>query len=435
MGRLGLKPQKKQALRSESIRSKGQAERSDMTAAKERNGKRKEPAYLSLYKRLRSDIVSGRYRPGEKIPAKRTLAADFGVSVITAEHAVAMLESEGYVETRERSGVYVIFEEKSLFTGKPGPDEKKSPAAAQTAAPAGKIASPSGTKTTVTPSMTPSHLAHAAFPPGSAIAREVFPFSGFARTMRRVLTERGQDILDRSPGTGTPELREALAGYLLRARGIDVSPEQIIIGAGSEYLYMLLVQLIGRKTDGTAHKIALEDPCYEKIRHVYSSAGIPTDALKMGKDGIRSDELRRTDASILHVTPFTSYPSGITASASKRHEYINWALARNGLIIEDDFASEFSPLAKAEDTLFALEPTHTVIYMNTFSRTIAPSMRIGYMVLPPPLLSRFKARLGFYSCTVPVFDQYVIAQFISSGEFERHLNRVRRRIRKAEIKS
>ena len=383
---------------------------------------RKTPAYLALYKQLRSDIVSGRYPCGSRLPSRRTLASDMGVSVITAEHAVAMLESEGYVESRERSGIYVTFEEQNVFSPLPAARSLHAPEAQ---APDSEIPGQDDQ-----PSETIRPDSHASYPPGSDIAERLFPFAGFARTMRHVLSERGEDILKRSPGSGTPELKEAIAGYLLRSRGIRVEPSQIVIGSGSEYLYLLLVQLIGRDDNGRARRIALEDPCYEKIRKIYTAAGIPFDCLTMGSDGIRSRELTRTKAQILHVTPFNSYPSGITASASKRHEYISWAQACGGLIIEDDFASEFSPLAKAEDTLFSLEPTHTVIYMNTFTRTIAPSVRTGYMVLPDSLSGLFQKRLGFYSCTVPVFDQYVIAEFIDSGEFERHLNRVRRHLRR-----
>lgn len=383
---------------------------------------KKIPAYLILYQQLRSDIVSGRYPFGTRLPSKRTLASDMGVSVITAEHALAMLESEGYVEPRERSGIYVTFEEQNLFT----PAEDRTGRQTSETVRAPQLALPPDGASGLHPN------SHAFYPPGSDIAEKIFPFASFSHTMRHVLSERGENILKRSPGSGTPELKDAIAGYLLRSRGIRVDPSQIIIGSGSEYLYMLLVQLIGKDRRGESRRIALEDPCYEKIQKIYASAGIPCDHLKMGHDGIRSDELSRTKAQILHVTPFNSYPSGITASVSKRHEYISWAHSRNGLIIEDDFASEFSPLAKAEDTLFSLEPTHTVIYMNTFTRTIAPSVRTGYMVLPPPLTQDFEKRLGFYSCTVPVFDQYVIAEFIGSGEFERHLNRVRRHLRKSE---
>ena len=204
-----------------------------------------------------------------------------------------------------------------------------------------------------------------------------------------------------------------------------VSPAQILIGSGAEYLYGLHIQVLGR------HMVyALENPCYEKIRKVYQANQVETDWLTMGKEGIETAELERTMAKVLHVTPFNSYPSGITATASKRAEYLRWAKERQGIIIEDDFDSEFTLLSKPEDTLFSLEPHGTVIYMNSFSKTIAPSIRAGYLVLPENMMPYYEAKIGFYSCTVPVFDQLVLAEFINSGNFERHINRVRRRRRK-----
>ena len=155
------------------------------------------------------------------------------------------------------------------------------------------------------------------------------------------------------------------------------------------------------------------------------------DFLKLSKNGILTSELNRTDATVLHVTPFRSFPSGVTANASKRNEYIRWAKDRDGIIIEDDFDSEFTVSLKHEDTVFSLEPKRSVIYINTFTKTIAPSMRTGYMVLPEELVEVFTQRIGFYSCTVPVFEQYVLAEFINNGDFERHINRVRRKRRQA----
>ena len=163
---------------------------------------------------------------------------------------------------------------------------------------------------------------------------------------------------------------------------------------------------------------------------MYRAHGIRTESLRLGDKGILTEELKRADARVLHVTPFHSYPSGITANASKRREYIRWAEERFGLIIEDDFDSEFTLLSKAEDTLFSLAPYGPVVYMNTFSRTIAPSVRVAYLVLPENRLSKFQERTGFYSCTVPVLDQLILAELIEHGDFERHINRVRRRRRR-----
>lgn len=346
------------------------------------------PAYLQLYMQLRRDIVAGVYPAGSRLPSKRLLSQELGLSVITVEHAYVLLCEEGYAEARERSGFFAVYREDTPFH--------------------------------------PPAEAAAAAPP-QRHGQVDFPFSVWARTMRRVISERGEALLEKSPNNGCAELREAIAAYLARSRGIHVKPGQIVIGSGAEYLYSLIVQTVGR-----SRIFALENPSYEKIRSVYTANGVKCDMLKLGADGILTPELRRSGATVLHVTPFHSFPSGVTATASKRREYIRWAEERRGYIVEDDFDSEFTISTKAEDTLFSLEGGSRVIYMNTFSRTIAPAMRIGYMLLPETLQEEFRSRVGFYSCTVPVFEQYVLAEFIRSGDFERHINRVRRRRRRAE---
>ena len=344
-------------------------------------------AYLQLYHQLRGDIVSGVYPNGKKLPSKRLLAEQTGVSVITVEHAYAILCDEGYLEPRERSGYFVSYSAADCFP----------------------VAEPDSVRQL----------------PSARDLADDFPFSVLAKTMRRVLSEYGESILVKSPNNGCTELRKAIAAYLARCRGINVAPSQIVIGSGAEYLYGLIVQLLGRE-----RVFALENPSYEKIRRVYLANGVTCDMLRLGGDGIRTSELARTDASVLHVTPFHSFPSGITASVGKRSEYIRWAHSRGGYIVEDDFDSEFTLSSKAEDTLFSLEPKRSVLYLNTFSKTIAPSMRLGYMVLPESLTDAFEQSVGFYSCTVPVFEQYVLAELLSNGDFERHINRVRRRRRK-----
>ena len=180
-----------------------------------------------------------------------------------------------------------------------------------------------------------------------------------------------------------------------------------------------------------SYSIIYKNPSYEKIRRVYQAHGIQCDLLKLGSDGIQSVELEQTKAAVLHVTPFHSFPSGITASTSKRMEYLRWAEKHGGFIVEDNYDAELTVSRKNEDTLFSLEPDHRVLYLNTFSRTIAPSLRAGYLVLPPDLVPLYEEKMGFISCTVPVFEQYLLAELIEDGDFERHINRVRRQRRKA----
>jgi GntR family transcriptional regulator/MocR family aminotransferase len=221
------------------------------------------------------------------------------------------------------------------------------------------------------------------------------------------------------------ELREALCRYLARNRGIRVEADQLIIGSGAEYLYGLTVEMLGRD-----RVWGVESPSYEKIERVYRSRGVVCDLLPLGADGIVSEALQATKASVLHITPFRSFPTGITASASKRQEYLRWVSVPDRFIVEDDYESEFSLLRKPEETVFAATRMQNVIYLNTFSRTVSPSMRVGYMVLPERLVPVFREKVGFYSCSVPAFEQYVLAELLKNGEFERHINRVRRRERK-----
>lgn len=349
-------------------------------------------AYMQLYEQLRKDIVSEVLAYGTKLPSKRMLAEETGVSIITVEHTYSILCDEGYIESKERSGYYVIYRESDFYSTEEHRNEFYDE-----------------------PHHKPSRVRD-----DSTIKYE-FPFSILAKTMRRVLTEYSNDILVKSPNYGCMELREAISTYLKRSNGIIVSPHQIIIGSGAEYLYSLIVQLLGKE-----QIFALENPSYNKIRQVYEANNVICDMLEMGQNGVRTAELERTKATVLHVTPFNSYPSRVTADVSKRQEYLRWAEQRRGYIIEDNYASELTVSKKNEDTLFSLAKNENVIYLNTFSETIAPSMRIGYMVLPQHLTQEFEEKLGFYSCTVPVFEQYVLTELLNNGDFERHINRVRR---------
>ncbi len=348
-------------------------------------------AYMQLYEQLREDIIKGVYPDGKKLPSKRLLAEESGCSVITVEHAYAILSDEGYVEARERSGYFVAYRRDDFFS-------------------AAEIALPHPVAR-----MKPS--------------RSEFPFSILAKTMRRVLLEKGEQILVKSPNHGCPELRSAIAAYLARSNGMVVRPEQIVVGSGAEYLYGIIIQLLGRN-----RIVGLESPGYDKIRRVYEANGVRCELLKMGADGIKSEELARTRATVLHVTPFHSFPSGITAGASKRAEYLRFAQARGGYIVEDNYDSELTVSRKHEETVFSLSKDGSVIYLNTFSQTIAPSIRVGYMVLPLSLLPEFEKKLGFFSCSVPVFEQYVLSELLQNGDFERHINRVRR-LRRAKAQA
>ena len=365
--------------------------------------RKEKPEYLKLYEQLRAEITEGIRPYGSRLPSRRQLSQESGRSAVTVEHSLDLLCQEGYAEPRARSGFYGSYRAADVF----------SPAVPQTP---GQHAGGTGSARTERPSAVP-------LPGGSE--EEGITFYLLARAVRRVLAEQGETLLQRSEGRGIRPLREALAAYLGRNRGMRVTPDQIVVGAGAEYLYGLVVELLGDH-----RRFALEDPSYEKIEAVYRAKGVECEMLPLGPDGILSSALTASDAGVLHISPFRSFPSGVTASASKRGEYVRWAGSGDRYIVEDDFESEFSLLRKPEDTVFSLSREGRVIYLNTFSRTISPALRVGYMVLPEQLAARFRMTLGFYSCTVPVLEQYVLTYLLESGEFERHVNRIRRRNRR-----
>lgn len=343
--------------------------------------------YLLIYQKLKEQILSGEYSFGDKLPSKRVTADKFGCSVITVETAYNMLADEGYITAKERSGYYINqIDTLSSFSSQPK-------------------------------YVTLDYLEV----PIAGYHSHDFEYSLWFKTIRKVISEREQELFIKSPTMGCAILRNAIADYLYRYRGMVAQPGQIIIGSGAEQLYEIVVKMLGRNLT-----YGIENPSYSRIEAVYSGTGAVIKKLPMGIDGIESNALKDSTIDVLHVTPFRSYPTDVTVSVAKRYEYLRWA--ENGkYIVEDDFNSEFFKPGQPVETLYALSHSESVIYINTFSKSLSPSMRIGYMILPPHLLSVYEKTFGEFSCSVPVLDQYVLAEYISSGNFERHLNRARRK--------
>ena len=345
------------------------------------------PLYEALYRCIRSDILSGTLKVGDKLPSKRALAENLEVSKITVETAYSQLLSEGYIRSQEKVGYFVEAVERPAT---------KAPAvslpAKQENAPVVLDLTANGT--------------------------EQFPFSVWSKLQREVMLDYGEKLLLPLPHQGIPELRQAIAAHLAAFRGMEVDPENILIGAGTDFLYNLLIQLLGR--DKT---YAVEEPGYGKIRKIYAAGGVECHSAPMDSRGVRPDRL--ADADILHISPSHHFPTGTVTPVSRRQELLNWAKKGRKWIIEDDYDSEFRFDAHPMPAMQSLDGER-VIYMNSFSKTLAPSIRISYMVLPTALMGRFREKLGFYSCTVPSFEQYTLARFLSRGYFEKHINRMRK---------
>ena len=346
------------------------------------------PLYEALYRCIRGDILSGVLPSGAKLPSKRALAQNLEVSKITVEGAYGQLLAEGYIRSEEKVGYFV--EEIHRLPAKQPPRVD-----------------------TELPEDTPPILDL------TGSGTEKFPFSVWAKLQREVMLDYGEKLLLPLPNQGIPELRQAIAKHLADFRGMTVDPENILIGAGTDFLYNLLIQLLGR--DKT---YAVEDPGYGKIRRIYAAGGVRCLSARMDASGVRPDGLG--DARVLHISPAHHFPTGLVTPVQRRQELLQWAIAADGYIIEDDYDSEFRFDAHPKPTMQSLDHSGRVVYMNTFSKTLAPSIRISYMVLPPALMDQFRQKLGFYSCTVSSFEQYTLARFLSRGHFEKHINRMRK---------
>lgn len=353
--------------------------------------------YEYLYKCIKNDILSGSLQPDYKLPSKRTFAKNLGVSTITVENAYGQLVAEGYIYALPKKGFYV-----------------SDISAIGNSRPLAPIPSPSQ------PLHTTEENYFADLTSNQTNAGN-FPFFTWSRIMRDLITQQSKELMMPSPSAGIAPLREAIAKHLYDFRGMQVSPEQIIVGAGTEYLYSLLIQLLGH--DQT---FAIEDPGYGKIRMIYESNKVNVVSIPLDDDGIHMKSLEQSQADILHISPSHHYPTGIVTPISRRYEILGWALRENNrYIIEDDYDSEFRFSGRPIPSLQSIDVCDKVIYMNTFTKSLSPTIRISYMVLPKTLMKEFNSRLGFYSCTVSNFEQYTLARFIDDGHFEKHINRMR----------
>ncbi len=345
------------------------------------------PLYEALYRCIRADILSGKLEAGRKLPSKRALAENLEVSKITVEGAYGQLLAEGYIRSEEKKGYFVEAVERHAPQRKPPVLKQPDPRQELDLSANGPVR---------------------------------FPFTVWSKLQRQVMLDMGESLLLPVPNQGVRQLRQAIADQLSQFRGLQVDPENILVGAGTDFLYNLLIQLLGRDAC-----YGVEEPGYGKIRKIYGAGGCRCVSAPMDAQGVDPSQLKQ--AQILHISPSHHFPTGRITTVARRKELLAWASQAPGrYIIEDDYDSEFRFNAHPMPTMASIDRDGRVIYMNTFSKTLAPSIRISYMVLPERLMEKFRERLGFYSCTVPSFEQYTLARFLSEGYFEKHINRMRK---------
>lgn len=375
----------------------------DLEAAPERS------LYEKLTGCIRRDILGGGLPAGTRLPSKRQAAATWGISVVTVMAAYDQLMAEGYIVSRERQGYFVAqVEQWELRPTRPvgeidPPPKRPYPVPAPPPAP-------------LRPTL---DLTGSQVPPGS------FPLSVWTRLVRRVWREEGESLLCRTDPFGLPALRDAIRDSLYESRGIRADREDILISAGNQQLYTTLLTLLGREK-----VYGVEDPGYPLIAHLYRENGVRVCPLPLDESGIPPAALERSGVQVLHISPSHHFPTGTVTPVGRRQELLGWLEgAPDRFIIEDDYDSEFRLSGRPIPSLQSMDRTGRVIYINTFTKTIAPSLRLGYAVLPPPIREAYRGRLGFLSCPVAVPEQAVLAAFLSDGSFARHISRMRTRAR------
>ncbi len=357
---------------------------------------RSEPLYAQLSRLIRDGILTGRIAPGERLPSKRPFAKNLGVSVITVENAYARLVDEGYVVSQPKSGYFAgdLRSIAAIRSRDPEParhEEQEGPEL---------IADLTSSQNEVS----------------------AFPFTVWSSIMRRELRCDRTALLTNPPPGGALELRKAIASHLEAFHGIEAQPSQIVVGPGTEYLCALIVRLLGRDLT-----YAVEDPGYPQTGRVYRSQGVKVVRAALDPQGMSAQALADAHADVAHVSPSHNFPTGIVMPPARRYELLGWAAQKEGrFIIEDDYDSEFRLSGKPISALKSVDALGRVIYMNTFTKTLASTVRISYMVLPPELSERFMRVCQGESCAVSTFEQYALARFIEDGSFETHLNRMRR---------
>lgn len=363
--------------------------------------------YEYVYQQIRDDIVAGRIAAGEHLPSKRAFASHLGISVITIENAYSQLVAEGYICSKPRRGYYAC-------------ELPDAPVLASAAEDADRDTAPASF------GVHDSYGQPEQFAPLSPSALEAARL--WQSALRATLTsEDEREIFSPAPAQGTARLRCAIAHHLRGTRGMNVNPDNIVIGAGAQLLDTMLVQLLG--ADKT---YAVEDPGYLRLTRIYQAMGCEVRHIPLDGEGVNLGELLDAGADVLHLMPSHQYPTGLVTSIARRYALLSWAAERPGrYLIEDDFDCEFRLAGKPIPALASIDAAQSVIYTNTFSKSLSSALRLAYMVLPDELLERFRRELGFYASSVSSVDQVALARLLESGDYERHVNRVRVRAREA----
>lgn len=382
--------------------------------------------YEYLYECLKKDILEGRIAAGEKLPSKREMALLHDISVKTVENAYGQLIAEGYLEAMEKRGYFaakVSHENYHIHRGEKERNEK-SACRSETQAEKNCGLESRGRESRKQEAGEGSSAplpCFADFTSSNTTTCAKFPLSRWNRVMRETLSSQDVLLLQTAPFQGVEKLRREISAYLSRNRGMEVDPECILVGAGTEYLYGRLLRLLQKD------RYAVEDPGYRKIARIYRDSGAECCYIPVDESGICTEKLRESGAEVVHVSPGYHFPLGTVMPIARRQELLAWASEAPGrYIVEDDYDCEFRYSGRPIPSIQSMDRQQRVIYLNTFNKTLSPALRVGYMVLPEPLMACYEQSMNYYSNTVSSFEQFALAEFMEKGYFERHISRMRK---------
>ena len=360
----------------------------------------KEPIYEQIYKTIRQEIIEGRIPCGTKLPSSRGLAANLLVSRSTIDMAYGQLVSEGYIESVPQKGYFVSNRETLYEEGiEVYVDSEEEPM--------------EDVRET-----SPAYIDFSL----NGVDMNYFPYGKWRKLTKDCLIDDNREMFLAGNHQGDYELRKIICNYIHQSRGVNCKPSRILIGAGSDYMLLLLTHILGSN-----QHIAMENPAYKQANTIFESVGYQTSFISLDEQGPMVEELEACGADIMYVTPSHQFPSGLVMSANRRQKLLAWSTkSADHYIIEDDYDSEFRYYGKPIPSLQSQDPFERVIYIGTLSKVIAPGIRLSYMVLPDALFQEYEKRCSFYFSTVSRIDQRVIGSFFSEGHFERHLNRMRK---------
>lgn len=375
--------------------------------------------YEQIYEHIKREIREEKLLAGERLPSTRSLAEYLQVARSTVDYAYSQLLSEGYIEARPCRGYFVCPMEGlfSLETSK----EDTGRARKESDSLSAPLADDSQVSDRISRQPENRAAVKVDFSPYD-IDMSGFPFGVWKKITKNILTEANGELFAKGEAQGDLELRRTICRYLHSSRGVNCRPEQIIVGAGNDYLLLLLEKILGRHV-----RIAMENPTYKRSYRIFQSFAYEIVTVDMDEGGIQAQKLRQEDVTAIYCMPSHQFPTGIVMPIGRRMELLKWADGEDGrYLIEDDYDSEFRYLGKPIPALQASDKHEKVIYIGTFSKAIAPAIRVSFMVLPEALLEKYLRDCSFYSCTVSRIDQSILNEFIRDGYFERHLNKMRK---------